>query len=112
MNATTAIHPEAHALSAFRVLPDGSGRAYTATWFPKDPRGGCEHFLRTCRAVGWIRPSSEDGYAVLDVLDEDGDIIEDYTIVSAKAFQQIKRRLRLAVESTDGEAAASNQEDR
>lgn len=89
---------DAHALTVFRVLGSGEGRAYTATTFPTDPWAGCEHFIRMCRAVGWIRPSTEDGYGVLDVLNENGDIVQDFAIVDNRAFQQIKRRLHLRVE--------------
>jgi hypothetical protein len=93
------LHPEAHALTVFRIVKD-EGRNYTATWFPKDPWAGCDQFLRQCHAVGWIKPTAadEDCYAVLDVLNENGDIVQDFPIRDAKAFQQIKRRLHLAVE--------------
>lgn len=100
------LHPNAHALTAFRVLANGNGRQYSATTFPQNPWQGCERFIRMCRAVGWIpRPGApaEDGYAVLDVIDADGDIIQDFPIRDAKAFQQIKRRLHLVVEFTDGD---------
>ena len=88
----------AHALSAFRMLPNGEGRAYTATTFPKNPWQGCERFLRMARKVGWIK-CGEDGYAVLDVLDENGDIVQDFSVVDARAFRQIARRLHLRVEA-------------
>jgi hypothetical protein len=90
----------AHALRLFRALPNGEGRAYTATTFPRDPWRGCERFLRMCRHVGWITPDSRcDGYAVLDVLDVDGDIVQDFTVLDPQAFQQIKRRLGAVVEA-------------
>jgi hypothetical protein len=101
------LHPEAHALTVFRIVGD-EGRNYTATWFPKAPWAGCEQFVRMCSAVGWIKPTKaeEDSYAVLDVLNENGDIVQDYGIVSASAFQQIKRRLKLAVERIEDPAHA------
>lgn len=94
------LHPSAHALTVFRILPNGEGRAYTATTFPEGPWQGCEHFLRMCRKVGWL--GAVDGsYAVLDVLNENGDIVQDVGIRDASAFQQIKRRLNLRVETND-----------
>jgi hypothetical protein len=88
----------AHALTVFRVLPDGEGREYTATTFPRDPWQGCERFIRTCRALGWITDRVEDdAFAVLDVLDEDGDIVQDFGIPDGRAFQRIKRKLNLRV---------------
>lgn len=98
----TALSPDAHALSAFRALPNGEGRSYTATWFPGGPWDGVSRFIRMCRAVGWIRegmPSAES-YAVLDVLDEDGNIVQDFPIPDARAFQGIKKKLDLRVEAT------------
>ena len=105
MSGETGLDPAAHALSVFRMLPSGEGRAYTAVTFPQDPWRGCERFVRTCLALGWVRHAGweRDPYGVLDVLDEDGDIVQDYAIPSAKAFQRIKCKLDLRVESTDGE---------
>jgi hypothetical protein len=101
------VHPEAHALSAFRVLPNGNGRAYSATFFPRDPWAGLEQFIRQGHAVGAIK-SNGDGpdYAVLDVLNEEGDIVQDFTIPTADAFQQVRRRLKLVVLSEDGDHGA------
>jgi hypothetical protein len=99
------LHPAAHALSMFRALPDGNGRAYTAVTFPADPRGGCLQIIRMAAFVGWIVDSSTDthGYGVLDVLDAEGDIIQDYAVVDADGFQRIKRKLDLRVASQDGD---------
>lgn len=96
------VSPAAHALTAFRILPSGEGREYTATTFPRDPWAGCEHFIRMARKVGWLSPAGES-YAVLDVLDAEGDIVQDFGIRDASAFQQIKRHLNLRVEATDGD---------
>jgi hypothetical protein len=52
---TTTIHPEAHALTLFRALANGTGRAYTAVTFPQDPWQGCERTIRMGRAVGWVK---------------------------------------------------------
>lgn len=91
---------DAVALSAFRMLPGGGERGYTATTFPADPWRGCERFLRMCKAVGWVT-DDDDGYAVLDVLNENADIVQDFTIPDASAFKQIAKRLDLRVEHLD-----------
>lgn len=90
----------AHALTAFRAVGE-DGRQYTAVTFPKDPWGGCERSIRMFRKVGWLEPTTAESYAVLDVLDEAGDIVQDFGIRDARAFQQIKRRLDLRVEDDD-----------
>lgn len=90
----------AHALTVFRALKNGEGRRYTAVTFPQDPWCGCERMLRMFRAVGWIGSEGEP-YAVLDVLNEAGDIVQDFPIPNAQAFQRIKRKLNLAVERDD-----------
>jgi hypothetical protein len=48
--------------------------------------------------VGWLADPSTEGYAVLDVLDGDDAIIQDFTVTTSQAFQQLKRRLGLRVE--------------
>lgn len=88
---------EARGLSAVRGLRDGSMRQYTGvewqTW------NGVEHFIRTLRALGYVKPTSTaPSYAVLDVLDAAGDIIADYDVPTAAAFRYIKRKLQLRVE--------------
>lgn len=94
----------AHALSAFRELPDGRGRAYTMAWFPRDPNGGIRHFVRMLAKTGMLAPADAEGwYAVLDVCDADGDFVAEYGIPDARSFQWIKRKLKLAVASTDGD---------
>ena len=89
-------------MSAFRVLPNGDGRSYTATTFPRDPYAGCERFIRTCRVLGYIVPDGSH-YAVLDVLDDTGDIVQDFLIRDADAFRYIKRKLGLRVEAEKAE---------
>lgn len=87
------------ALTAFRELPDGRGRQYTATTFPANPWQGCEHFVRTCAAIGFVKDCTpEHAYAVLDAIDEDGEILATWDITSAQAFQFIYRKLHLRVE--------------
>lgn len=91
------------ALTAFRELPDGSGRQYTATTFPRGPWAGCERFVRMCGAVGYVRDSEPGhGYAVLDAINDDGDILFTWDIMTAKAFRFVYRKLHLRVEYEDG----------
>lgn len=99
--ADTTPHPAAHALSMFRMLADGRGRQYSAVTFPRNPWQGCEHTIRMATAVGWIK-KADHPYAVLDVLDVNGDIVQDFSIPDALAFRQLKRKLKLVVEMTDG----------
>lgn len=79
------LHPDASAFSAFRVLPNGEGRAYTvaeASWRK------LEHTLRMARAVGYVTPPT----AILDVLDDGDTIIQDFGIPTAVAFRWWKRK--------------------
>lgn len=98
MASIPAPDPRAVALTAFRALPDGGGRQYTATTFPQDPWQGCERMIRMAAAVGFVTESAPGAYAVLDVLDVDGDIIQDYGIPDARAFRWLKRKLRWVVD--------------
>jgi hypothetical protein len=87
-------------LSAIRGLPDGSLRQYSAVEFDHG-RVGVARFVHRCAAIGLLKPSSaEPSYAVLDVLDAEGDIIGDYNVPTAQAFAHIKRKLQLTVEAT------------
>lgn len=89
------------ALTAFRELPGGRGRQYSEAWFPDNPWQGCEHFIRTCGALGFLRESSPT-YALLDAIGEDGEILATYDVPHARAFKFIYRKLQLRVVSTDG----------
>lgn len=95
------------ALSAFRELPDGRARQYSEAWPEENPWQACEHFIRMCGAIGYLRPSTpEHAYALLDAISEDGDILETYDIPTAKAFQFIYRKLHLRVVDTEAVQAA------
>lgn len=109
MLSTRVTKPPANAvaLTAFRPMPDGTGRQYTATTFPRDPWQGCEMYIRRAGCIGFLTPSSADpdsGYAVLDVLDDVGDIVADYEIPTARAFKWWYRTMGWRVEATDGDA--------
>ncbi len=85
-------------LTAARTLRSGALRNYTAIEFTRGWRG-VEHFIRTLRAVGYVQPSQKTtGYAILDVLDADGNIIFDYDLPTVQAFRFVKRKLGLAKE--------------
>lgn len=95
----SALPPDAHALRLVRGLPDNRLRIYSATTFPSDPWQGCERTIRMGRAVGWIADAgSPDDYAVLDVLNEDWDIVADFSVPTAQGFRGLKKRLGAVVE--------------
>ncbi|MEU8186050.1 hypothetical protein [Micromonospora carbonacea] len=107
-DALAPLHPDATGLTLFRTLPNGTGRAYSEVEFTRG-RAGVEHFLRQLRAFGYVRNSSSDpksGYGVLDVLNADGDIVQDYEVTSARAHAYIKRKLRLTVVQPPAAAVA------
>lgn len=90
------------ALTAFRELPDGRARQYSESWTPGNPWQGCEHLIRTCWALGFLRESSSGhAYAVLDAIDADGGILATYDIPHAQAFKFIYRKLQLRVAETE-----------
>ena len=95
--------PEAFALTAFRELPDGRARQYTEVCTPDNPWQGCEWFIRMCAYVGYLRDSQPGhAYALLDAVNEDGDILATYDIPNAQAFRFIYRKLGLRVVETEG----------
>ena len=99
-DAFPPLHPDAVALSAFRVLPNGEGRAYTIAE-AESGRNAIDHILRMARACGYVTPSAvdDDSYAVLDVLDDEDAIVQDFAIPTAAAFRWWKRKLHLSVSS-------------
>lgn len=100
----TPLHPDATGLTLFRVLANGGSRTYTAVEFTRG-WAGVDHFLRQLRAFGYIRNSSNapDGYHVLDVLNAEGDIVQDYAVPPhpSRAFAYIKRKLKLRAETPE-----------
>ncbi|MCX4474842.1 hypothetical protein OOK41_31780 [Micromonospora sp. NBC_01655] len=101
------LHPDATGLTLFRALPNDDCRAYSEVEFTQG-RAGVARFLHRLRALGYIRNSSADpksGYGVLDVLNADGDIVQDYEVTSSRAHAYIKRKLRLTVVRPPAEAA-------
>ena len=92
--------PGAVALGAMRPLSNGVGRYYTPVTFPENPWQGCERMIRMGVACGLLAECQRPCgcYAVLDVLNEDGDIIQDFCIPSAHAFRWFYRMLHWRVE--------------
>lgn len=102
-------HPPADAvgLGAIRILKNGTMRQYSAVEFNRG-WNGVEHFVRTLRVLGYVKPSSSERSAgVLDVINADGDIIGDYDIPTAAALRYIKRKLKLTVVHSPEEATRS-----
>lgn len=110
MTTLAPLHPDATGFTVFRLMPDGTGRTYTAVEFTRG-WAGAEHFLRQLRACGYVENSSTkpDGWHVLDVLDANGDIVQDYAIPPApsRAMAYIKRKLNLRVVRVEDAIAAA-----
>ncbi|MFD9950809.1 hypothetical protein ACFWYW_58715 [Nonomuraea sp. NPDC059023] len=93
------LHPDAVALSAFRALPNGVARQYSISEAESKARA-IKASLHRASAIGFIKPSTKDCtdcYAVLDVLDADDDIVQDFCIPTARAFKWWYRLLDLRV---------------
>lgn len=100
------LHPDAVAVSAFRALPNGVGRQYTVSEAPSKAQA-IKASLHRARGLGFIRPSTrdcQDCYAVLDILDANDDVVQDFCIPTARAFKWWYSHLHLRV--VDVEAAA------
>ena len=88
------LDPRAVALRPVRALKNGF-RYYEATTFPQNPWRGCEMYLRRCKAFGFLK---DDGSGiVLDVLDENGDIIQDFPL-TREGLRYLRRQFRFKVE--------------
>lgn len=66
------------------------GRFYEPTWAGEK---WAEQLLRQAPACGLVADSSVEGYAVLDGLAENGDIVADWTIPHARAFRWWYRKV-------------------
>lgn len=94
--AIPELHPDASAVSAFRILPSGEGRAYTVS----DPSGGRDAIARAlfrAQRLGYVTPPGDDDYAVLDIVGGNDDVIQDYGIPHAKACGWWGRTVRWRV---------------
>ena len=81
------------ALRPTRLINDEI-RLYTATTFPQNPQAGCDMWLR--RLSGQIVEQSD---FVLDVLNADGDIVQEICITKA-GFEYLRRSLHFRRELT------------
>jgi hypothetical protein len=101
------LHSDAAAYSAFRAVTPHRGRQYTVSEPVSGGRAVMSRLLRMAAAVGYVRPATCDAdsrcYAVLDVLNGDDDIVQDYCIPTANAFRWWYRKLDLRVAHTDGD---------
>ncbi len=91
-----AIAKEAFALRPVRVVDEVEVH-YTATTFPGNPYSGCEITIRRCEAFGHLKSAHPDLW--VDVLDEDGDILQEVPI-SRRGFEYLRRVLRFQREGT------------
>lgn len=91
MLAVPPLHPAARPLNEHEL------RGYTIV----EPTGGrqMERAVNTALYVGYLRPPGrpEDSYAVLDVLDGNGDIVQEWDIPHARAWRWWYRKLGLRV---------------
>ena len=88
------LDPRAVALRPVRALEDGF-RYYEATTFKHDPWGWCHTYLRRLAIFGFL---ADDGSGiVLDVLDENGDIIQDFPL-TREGLNWLRREFRFKVE--------------
>lgn len=63
---------------------------YDGTTFPRNPRAGCDITVRRLAAFGFI---VEDSDLILDVLDEQGDILQEL-FLSRDGFEYLRRTLK------------------
>lgn len=106
--ALPELHADAVAVSAFRALPDGSGRQYTASEATSGNKWlAINHLLRMARACGYVKPTCGgcDCYAVLDILNDNDDVIQDFCIPTNRAFGWWYRKLHLRVVDVQAEIA-------
>lgn len=86
-------HPDATALTAYRVIKNGYGiRAYTVAE-PEAGRQAIERILRMARAVGYVTEADGAEYAVLSVLDDDDSELQEFGIPNVNAFRWWYRKV-------------------
>lgn len=90
-----ALHPDASAYGALRVLKNGTGRFYSVA---EGSWRLMEQTLRQARAFGFVtdEATAQASYAVLDVY-ADWDIVQEFGIPTAQAWRWWKRKLGLRV---------------
>lgn len=106
------VHPDAVALTVFRVLPDDeTGVQYTIAEADSG-RDAIVRSIHSAEVLGFVAPAgTAEKYAVLDVLDGDEDIVQDFAIPTRAAFLWWARTLHLAVDSSTDESMANRSTD-
>lgn len=95
-NEFIAMPKDAFALRPVRILTDGNIRLYTATTFTDSPRSGCDTYYRRARIFG-IPDDCESARGICDILNADGDIIEEFYL-SRDALNYLIRKLGCKVD--------------
>lgn len=93
---TATLDLRAVALRPVRIV-GGVLRVYEGTTFPRGPFVGCETAIRRLSATGGLADGEDCRYAVLDVLDEEGDVIQDFALTKS-GFNYLRRQWRFQVE--------------
>jgi hypothetical protein len=91
---------EAVYLRPVRILPGDRLRTYLAISHPEGMGVFASLFNRSFLKGDAI--DDEGAYALIDVLDEEMDIIDEIGIADRKPFQLVLRRMGCKVDSTDG----------
>lgn len=92
------VDPRAFALRPVRAdVKKNDFVLYEGTTFPSNPQAGCSMYVRRLRAFGFIVEHSD---FILDVLDREGDIIQDFSI-SKEGFEYLRRQLKFRRERID-----------
>jgi hypothetical protein len=95
----------AFALRPVRMLTKRNEfRYYEATTFPANPFNGCSMCLRRC----FDDLKEDDSNLLIDVLDENGDTIQEYPI-TRKGFNYLRRVLKFKIEHTPSNNAHAGQ---
>jgi hypothetical protein len=95
---TTPLDPKAVALRPLRIdVKNNVFVHYEATTWPANPHRGCEMMLRRVALFG---KASEDSPVAVDVLAENGDILDTIPI-PRRAFEYLRRVLKFKRERGD-----------
>lgn len=98
------VDPAAHALRLVRTLVDTNEfRLYEPITFPENPYQGCELYIRRVWAFGQL--VKDEAELTIDVLNDNGDIIQDFPITRS-GFEYLRSRLKFRVDHLDQEAHA------
>jgi hypothetical protein len=85
--------PEAAALTAVRAV-DGELITYTIA-DPEQGRPAIERTLNAANALGYLAAPEGEPYGVLDILNAQDDIVQDFALPTEEAFTWFENRLGL-----------------